>query len=1108
MRHFIFLLLFSLLMTCQSSTPQQIQVLIFSKTEGFRHNSIEKGVQALADLAKANNWTSTATENANVFTDQQLQNYDAIIFLNTTGDILGTEQEIALERYIQAGGGFVGIHAASDTEYNWPWYGALVGAQFESHPTIQDAEIEVIDATHAATQHLPNPWPRKDEWYNFKENPTEVNILLNLKESTYEGGKMGAEHPFAWYHEHDGGRSFYVAGGHTEESYEEEAFLQLIKEGIRYAAGTGKRDYSKAHSEYPPLQNRFVKQTLLDHLDEPMELAILPDGRVLFVERKGRIRSYNPKNEHIATVAMIDVHSGEEDGLLGIAIDPAFAENHWIYLYYSPKGGHDRNLLARYEFKNGAIDLASKVEILEVPTNRPTCCHSGGSLAFGPDGLLYLSTGDNSNPFESAGFAPIDERPGRAFFDAQRSAANTNDLRGKILRIRPEADGRYSIPEGNLFPQGTANTRPEIYVMGCRNPFRIDIDQERNWLFWGDVGPDSGETRENRGPKGIDEINVAKSPGFYGWPYFRGPLTPYRDFNFANNVSGPHFDATNAINDSPNNTGLKQLPAPRGAMIWYSYDASEEFPWVEIGGKNPMAGPVYYSKNYEGKNKFPEWYDGKLLIYEWMRHWIYSIEMDSAGGFQRAVRFMPEEEFSRPMDMAFAPDGTLYMLEYGDAWFAKNPEAQLSRIQYVRGNRPPQAEIVASDYQGKAPLSVTFDASQSKDPDGDNLSYEWKVNGTIASTDKKFSTELTLPGIYEIQLMVKDEQGLSGVSQSSVQVGNAVPQIDIRIAGNQSFYWENQIIRYEVDVQDEEDGVLYFGINPKRVQFNIQPVFGADLMKVQMGHQTADNLSGLARGEQLINGSDCKNCHGVNTKINGPSYMEVAQFYEDTPASRELLSSKIIKGGGGNWGQKAMAAHPQLTKAEALAMVDYILSLDDDAETIQQMALDGVYMVAPSEEREKPQYALSARFTDAGNGRIDPITKTEQRILLYPRLESSLAIKPEKAEIKWMNRGSFTHLKAEDKLRWEAVDMSQIDQVFLRVKNEERVTCQLKWGDKVLTSQIIEPSEEVKRIPVTIPVETVSDKKPLVFEVKEGTVWLHTLEFERTSSTFLSMNQQ
>lgn len=1095
------------LFSCDPPSNRPIKILVFTKTAGFAHSSIPDGVKAIQNLAKAENWNVVVTNESESFNEQFLKDCSAIVFLNTTGDVLNGDQEIAMERFVQAGGGFVGIHAASDTEYQWPWYGKLVGAYFDNHPQIQDAKINVQNSKHPATKHLPSPWIRKDEWYNFKKAPDHVEVLLELDESSYEGGNMGGNHPFSWAHEYDGGRAFYTAGGHTKESYQEEAFLQHLKGGIEYAIGKNQLNYAFAKSEYPPEENRFVKTTLLDNLNEPMELAITADGMVLLVERKGRVRSYDPSSGHVATVAMIDVHTGEEDGLMGIAVDPNYEENQWVYMYYAPAAGHDRNVLARFIFDGETINLDSKIEILEVPTNRPTCCHSGGSLAFGPDGSLYISTGDNTNPFESDGFSPSDERKDRAYFDAQRSAANTNDLRGKVLRILPQADGSYTIPEGNLFAPGTPNTRPEIFVMGCRNPFRISIDQKKGWLYWGDVGPDSGVTKEERGPKGYDEINQAKTAGFYGWPYFRGNLTPYRDFNFEAKVSGPHFDVNHPTNDSPNNTGLQQLPDPTAALIWYSYDESIEFPWTGIGGKNPMAGPIYYSDQYQGKYKFPEYFDNKLIIYEWMRHWIYIIEMDSTGAYQRAVPFMENTTFSRPMDMAFAPDGTLYTLEYGNRWFAKNPEAQLARIKYVRGNRPPSAKIEASAYSGSAPLQVRFDAQSSTDPDNDALKYEWKVNGKDLGTSASASHTFNFPGVYEVSLSVTDEQGLSELTQTSIQVGNAPPEVAITIEGNTSFYWEDTPLRYIVDVNDKEDGQLYEGIKAERVQFQIEPIYGQDLMQAQMGHQTADNLSGLARGEQLISASDCKNCHAIHKQINGPSYMDIAQRYKDDSQTVKILANKVIQGGGGNWGEKAMAAHPQLTEKEAEAMITYILSVNDAPTAIEGLPLDGIYWAKTDpQKKRKPQYVLSARFTDSGNGPIESISSSAQHILLYPQVEVDRSANlPEKARKENREDGRFVLLEEGQEMKLGAVDATMVQELKIRLWSETSAKLSLEWGE--MQKEIAVESNDVIQ-ELSLAIDPMEGKMPLTIKVQDAasSVWFDWIRFEKQNSSLLSQN--
>lgn len=213
-------------------------VLVFSRTAGFRHDSIAAGAAALAELGPAHRFTIHHTEDPAIFSDDGLLPFSVIVFLNTTGDILNDEQQATMERFIRAGRGFVGIHSAADTEYDWPWYGRLVGAYFRSHPPTQAAEIDVIDREHHSTRHLPARWARTDEWYDFRAGPADtVRILMNLDESTYDGGRMDGNHPIAWYHHFDGGRGFYTGGGHTKESFSEPDFRKHLAGAIRWAAG-------------------------------------------------------------------------------------------------------------------------------------------------------------------------------------------------------------------------------------------------------------------------------------------------------------------------------------------------------------------------------------------------------------------------------------------------------------------------------------------------------------------------------------------------------------------------------------------------------------------------------------------------------------------------------------------------------------------------------------------------------------------------------------------------------------------------------------------------------------------------------------------------------
>ncbi len=213
------------------------KILVFTKTAGFRHTSILKGINTIKDLGTENNFDVDQTENASDFNTDDLRQYKAVVFLNTTGDVLDSAQQTVFENYIKGGGSYMGIHSATDTEYDWPWYGQLAGAYFNGHPAIQEASIDVVDRAHPSTEHLSATWVRTDEWYNFKDVNPNISVLLNLDEASYNGGTNGGDHPISWYHEFDGGRSFYTGGGHTEASYDEPDFRAHLLGGLKYCLG-------------------------------------------------------------------------------------------------------------------------------------------------------------------------------------------------------------------------------------------------------------------------------------------------------------------------------------------------------------------------------------------------------------------------------------------------------------------------------------------------------------------------------------------------------------------------------------------------------------------------------------------------------------------------------------------------------------------------------------------------------------------------------------------------------------------------------------------------------------------------------------------------------
>src|SRR5690606_17686553 len=260
------------------------------------------------------------------------------------------------------------------------------------------------------------------------------------------------------------------------------------------------------------------------------------------------------------------------------ALDPNFKNNHFVYLYYSPEGDDPKSVLARYTLKDDKIDPNSQKILLEWRTQRNRCCHFGGGMVFDAKGNLLVAIGDNT----ALGTAP-ENAPRKEVYDPQRTAGNSNDFRGSILRIHPEEDGSYTIPEGNIFSVGIENAKPEIYIMGVRNPMRLNIDSNTGWLYWGEVGPST------------DEFNQAKEAGQFGWPYFIANNEPEIIINTLGDKANPN----RIENTSPLNTGIKELPSsPIPALIWYDRDKSDIFPIPGTGSLSAIGGPIYRQNDF------------------------------------------------------------------------------------------------------------------------------------------------------------------------------------------------------------------------------------------------------------------------------------------------------------------------------------------------------------------------------------------------------------------------------------------------------------------------------------------------------------------------------
>ncbi|WP_435215614.1 ThuA domain-containing protein [Streptomyces sp. bgisy034] len=803
-----------------ASAHDDVRVLLFTKTAAgaYRHDSIPAGIKMVEDLAAADGFQLVKSEDSAIFNATDLAGFDAIIMLQNSGMVWDTDaQRTAMQNYVRSGKGVVAIHNTTDmnVESQFPWWDQLLmgGAHMTAHSATVKGTAKVADQVHPSTKGLPDRWERTEEWYNFDRNfRGDAHVLVSADETTYDAGpsKMGHDHPISWCRQAEGGKVWATAMGHTASTYSEENFKKHVLGGIEWASGAEPGDCGGT------VASRFQKVTIDSQPAQPMALDVAADGTVFYVERLGKVKMIKTAGgvSTTTTVATLNVYTGGEDGVLGIAADPGFATNKRVYINYSPAGSSEIVRVSRFTLNAAgtALDMASEKEIIEIPAWRnPEPGHSGGNIEFGPGGNLYIGVGDDIKPGESDGYTPIDERPGRERFDAQGTSANTNDLRGKILRIHPEENGGYTIPEGNMFPPGTDKTKPEIYVMGWRNPFRFNVDPVNGWISAADYGPDAGSANPNRGPEGIVEWSLVKGPGNYGWPYCIGDNTPFNDYNFATNTSGAKFNCAAPVNNSPNNTGLTNLPAAKPATVWYDYHAGSPYPEMGTsGGAAPMGGPFYhYDAASTSDRKFPQYYDKTPFFFEWSRNYIREMRLDGSGDLLKINNFVPGLNLKSPMDMDFGPDGALYYLDWGTGWFEDHSDDGVYRVDYITGgNRAPVAKAKATPDSGQSPLKVEFSSAGSSDPDGDDLTHAWDFdgNGSTDSTDANPTHTYSANGKYTARLTVKDPGGKTGSATVEVTVGNTRPVVTFEEPPNGGFLAANNTINYKVKVTDPEDG--------------------------------------------------------------------------------------------------------------------------------------------------------------------------------------------------------------------------------------------------------------------------------------------------------------
>ena len=783
-----------------------------------------------------------------------------------------------------------------------------------------------------------------------------------------------------------------------------------------------------------PESNRFTPVALTTEgaLDEPMMFQVADDHAVFIIERKGALKKYDPVSKSVIPIAKFSVFTENEQGLIGLALDPDFSNNHWIYLQYAPLNEKIFKL-ARYELIDDKLVEGSEKVLLTLPVDRENTSHTGGGMAWDSDRNLYLTVGNNTGNRLTA---QTDERPGYAHLDDQRGAANTSDLRGKILRIHPEADGTYTIPKGNLFPEGTPKTRPEIYTMGHRNVWRVFVDSKTGWIYWGEIGPDQDKDTE-AGPRGYDEQNQAKGPGFFGWPYFIADNQPIPKYDFINNKVGEKLDPAKPINTSPNNTGLRELPPAQPALIYYPYAVSEKFPLVGSSSRCAIGGPIYHRDDFKNPERpFPLYYENKWLMADYSRFWIMAVTLDEEGNYKAMERFAPHYNPVQPLDIKFGPSGDLYVLEYGSNTIRSAKESRLVRVEYIAGNRKPAVQASATKKGGAVPFRTQLRSTGTVDYDNDRLEYTWRIEGgreVIRETGENPTITLTEPGLYTATLTVRDTEGASGTGYVKLVAGNEPPEVRLHYNGNATFFFPGTMIDYEVTVMDKEDGTLGSGIDGDDVAISIDYASeGFDAM--QLGHPELEGAGRYAVAQSMIRASDCRTCHTVDVKAVGPSFTQIAERYNGKAGSRDVLARRIVNGSTGIWGtDNNMPAHPSMTLTDARTIAEYILNVSRKTSR-RTLAGKGKYMInAPQDDSGKGTYIFRVAYTDRGAGKIPALTTDTVLLLRSPLLNPLNADSIGGGAIRdQLDEYVFVTAIPNSFISFESIDLSGVREILFR----------------------------------------------------------------------------
>ncbi len=778
--------------------------------------------------------------------------------------------------------------------------------------------------------------------------------------------------------------------------------------------GTACQETPTKEESSRPDTSRFTQKVIVEGLEEPLQIEFDNSGYGYLIERIGQVKRFNEKTGELELLGTLDLAKEVAPGLVGILLEKDFESSKQLYLFYSAAADRGEAMrLSRFELgEDGKLNIASEKIVLTVPWEQPDGRHFGGGMTWDQDGNLYLSIGADSHPTQYSPLPFTNER-GRGE-DEARTAGNTNDLRGTIIRITPQSDGTYTIPEGNLFAQGSPNTLPEIYVMGNRNPWRLSIDSETQYLHWGEVGPDAGVDSEEFGPMGYDEFNVAKTAGNFGWPYFIGYNRAYNRYDYRTGEYGEPYNPDSSYNDSPNNTGLKILPTPQVPLIAYPYQVSEEWPIFGSAARSAVGGPIFRKVDFSdtAERIFPDYFEGKWIVTDYVRNWIMVVEMDEQRSKVISLeRFLPSDMMthSQPLDMDFSPNGDLYLVEYGIGG-----QGKISRIEYNAGNRAPISSASSSALDGKTPLELTLSSKGSLDLDGDQLTYNWTVqdnNGNNQQTFEDPQPTLTLEeaGKYMIKLEVFDPSGLSSVDSIHVIAGNSKPEVKFNVLeGNQSFYFPDDILNYEVSVEDSEDGNLSEGGIGKEKVFVTAQYIPSGMKYTQLenldrqGELNPNTQLKHLNAKGLVQKNNCLTCHSLDKKLVGPSYEDIAQKYKGNPNAYEMLSKSIAEGGVGKWGNIPMPPQPTLNQPEITQIIDYILEINSENGTETSLGTAGQYVTKAYEKRgkggrldsyfrtplEMGSYVFLASYTDAGASEKEGLEQEgkDYFLLRYPVL--------------------------------------------------------------------------------------------------------------------------